>query len=65
MGSFIENLFVKGLTDLIEAAKSRGVTEAFVDECLQDFISEPGQQAQRDAFIDGYEPEPPDVPNLD
>lgn len=62
---YLEKLLTKGVVDLIVSAKTAGVSVDFIDGLLWELISEPGQQAQHEAFVDNYEPEPPVVPNLD
>lgn len=62
---YLQKLLTKGVVDLIVSAKTAGVSVDFIDGLLQGLISESGQQAQHEGFIDEYEPEPPIVPNLD
>lgn len=62
---YLESLLTKGVVDLIESAKTAGVSVDFIDGLLWELTSESGQQSQREAFVNNYEPEPPDIPNLD
>lgn len=62
---YLEKLLTKGVVDLIVSAKTAGVSVDFIDGLLWELISESGQQAQHEAVVDNYEPEPPDIPNLD
>lgn len=62
---YLEKLLTKGVVDLIVSAKTAGVSIDFIDGLLWELISESGQQAQHEGFMEDYTPEPPDIPNLD